>query len=184
MVVHHVTGALWGIVRSSKVQAVIAATGMSAGTGSVFMASLMVVVPALLALAAFGPAPKSKDTPKVILVTGASSGLGKLMLDELRKDIRIAADPFQIVINSSSRRYNDVFDYTVGGPPSTMSAGAFFLTPQRQAVSLSSSPYLDKGMSLMTGVVDKGFWATALLLPVHKQQPDVSNYILKNKCIY
>ena len=96
MVVHHVTGALWGIVRSSKVQAVIAATGMSAGTGSVFMASLMVVVPALLALAAFGPAPKSKDTPKVILVTGASSGLGKLMLDELRK-----AFPAAIVYGTS-----------------------------------------------------------------------------------
>ena len=57
---------------------------MSSGVGSIFAGALLVVIPALVALAAFGPA-LIEDTPKVILVTGASSGLGKLVLDELRK---------------------------------------------------------------------------------------------------
>ena len=96
MVVHHVTGAFVAILKSQRVQAVIAATGMSSGVGSIFAGALLVVIPALVALAAFGPAPRSRDTPKVILVTGASSGLGKLMLDELRK-----AFPASVVYGTS-----------------------------------------------------------------------------------
>jgi len=96
MVVHHVTGAFVAILKSQRVQAVIAATGMSSGVGSIFAGALMVVIPALVALVAFGPAPRSRDTPKVILVTGASSGLGKLMLDELRK-----AFPASVVYGTS-----------------------------------------------------------------------------------
>ena len=69
---------------------------MSSGVGSIFAGALMVVIPALVALVAFGPAPRSRDTPKVILVTGASSGLGKLMLDELRK-----AFPASVVYGTS-----------------------------------------------------------------------------------
>ena len=96
MVVHHVTGAFVAILKSQRVQAVIAATGMSSGVGSIFAGALMVVIPALVALVAFGPAPRSRDTPKVILVTGASSGLGKLMLDELRR-----AFPASVVYGTS-----------------------------------------------------------------------------------